>query len=207
MVGTAFNASFLHLQPGTQGKALAQLERWHKAAELKGTLAGCWYAEIGALNRVIMIHAYSGPGGMSPDRDKVLDSADPYGLGDMLISYHMDAYQPFPGFDTPLSGRIGPYFEIRQYRLKTTGLKPVLDAWGKALEARQKISPLMSVMYARGGTMPRFMHIWPYATLDQRMALRAKAVEMGVWPPPGGIVHIAEMQSEIYMPASFSPAQ
>ena len=45
------------------------------------------------------------------------------------------------------------------------------------------------------------------AALDDRMAVRADAVQKGVWPPPGGLPHIETMQSEIYLPAPFSPLQ
>ena len=47
----------------------------------------------------------------------------------------------------------------------------------------------------------------PAGTVGPRMALRAKAVKRGVWPPPGGLDHIETIQSEIYLPASFSPVR
>jgi hypothetical protein len=55
------------------------------------------------------------------------------------------------------------------------------------------------------GTVTRFMHIWPYSSLDERMRLREKAVDDGVWPPPGGPAFLASQQSDIYLPAPFSP--
>ena len=39
------------------------------------------------------------------------------------------------------------------------------------------------------------------------MAIRAKAREMGVWPPPGGGDTLLTQMNKILMPSSFSPLQ
>ena len=36
------------------------------------------------------------------------------------------------------------------------------------------------------GRRNRFMHIWAYKSMDQRMQVRDEARKEGVWPPPGG---------------------
>jgi hypothetical protein len=60
-------------------------------------------------------------------------------------------------------------------------------------------------MTAVSGPVIRFMHIWPYPSLNDRARLREKAVADGVWPPPGGPTLLASQQSDIYLPAPFSP--
>jgi hypothetical protein len=60
-------------------------------------------------------------------------------------------------------------------------------------------------MYSLGGGMPRFMHIWPYTSLDARQRIRGEAVTIGVWPPPGGPDHLLAQQADIYLAAPFSP--
>ena len=102
-------------------------------------------------------------------------------------------------------GDHGPVFEVRTYQLRKTGLKPTLDLWGRVLKPRTALSPVATVMYAVNGLVPRFMHIWPYKSLNDRMRIREDAVKQGLWPPPGGLAHIETMQSEIYLPAAFSP--
>ncbi len=62
-------------------------------------------------------------------------------------------------------------------------------------------------MHSITGTVTRFMHIWPYGSLDERSRLRAKALADKVWPPPGGPHHLQMMQSDIYLPADFSPVR
>ena len=45
------------------------------------------------------------------------------------------------------------------------------------------------------------------ATETERAAVRNKAREMGVWPPPGGSDTLLTMANKIMMPAAFSPVQ
>jgi hypothetical protein len=66
-------------------------------------------------------------------------------------------------------------------------------------------SPLIGAMYALDGTVPRFLNIWPYKSVDERSRIRAEAVKDGIWPPKGGPAHLTTMESTIYMPAPFSP--
>ena len=68
------------------------------------------------------------------------------------------------------------------------------------------VSPLLTAMTSVTGTVSRFMHIWPYTSLDERARLRAKAVEDGVWPPPGGPSHLVGQRSDVYLPAPFFAA-
>jgi hypothetical protein len=77
--------------------------------------------------------------------------------------------------------------------------------WRSAVPGRSTVSPLLTAMTAVTGTAMRFMHIWPYKSLDERARLRDQAVADGVWPPPGGPGHLASQQIDIYLPASFSP--
>ena len=60
-------------------------------------------------------------------------------------------------------------------------------------------------MYALDGTVPRFLNIWPYKSVDERSRIRAEAVKDGIWPPKGGPAHLTTMESTIYVPAPFSP--
>jgi hypothetical protein len=57
------------------------------------------------------------------------------------------------------------------------------------------------------GDLNKYVHIWPYASLDQRGAIRAKVVEQGVWPPVGGADMLLTQDNRIMMPSAFSPMQ
>jgi hypothetical protein len=197
----------LTVPPGKVNAALEALERAPGSGSSEGELRGCWYCEIGRLNRILLIRGYKSRDALERSHEAALESGDPFGVAEVATSIELDSYAMFPGVDFLPAGRVGPMFEVRSYQLKRNGLAATFEAWSKVREARTQLSPLATVMYALSGTVPRFMHIWPYASLDERMSIRADAVANGVWPPPGGLPHIDSMQSEIYLPASFSPLQ
>jgi NIPSNAP protein len=200
-----YSVCSIEVPPAKHSAALAGIKQAIDADRIAGELRGCWYCEIGRLNRVLAIWAYPSADALAEDRDAILRSDDPFGVTGVALEITLDAYATFPGVEFLPPGAAGPVYEVREYRLKRSGLAPTFAAWAKVLDARRKVSPLATVMYALDGAVPRFMHIWPFTTLNDRMRLRAEAVSQGVWPPPGGLEHIEAMQSEIYLPAAFSP--
>src|SRR3546814_14351739 len=64
----------------------------------------------------------------------------------------------------------------------------------------RSLSHLVGAMYALDGTTPRFLNIWPYASLNDRSRIRGEAVAQGIWPPKGGPANLTTMESTIYMP-------
>jgi hypothetical protein len=96
---------------------------------------------------------------------------------------------------------------VRTYVLKPDGLPVTIELWRQWVPGRARLSPLLAAMHSITGTVTRFMHIWPYGSLEERSRLRAKALGDKVWPPPGGPHHLQIMQSDIYLPADFSPVR
>jgi len=192
---------------GATDKLFQRLQAGFEGGLVRGTLKGCWYSEIGALNRVMAVLEYPDSGSIVEDRAMLLESGDPFGAAALLTDIEFSSYKPFPGMGSMPTGNFGPFFEVRRYGLNLDGLPATLEAWSKVREARSELSPLLMVMYALEGTVPHFMHIWPYRSLEERARLRAKAVEVGVWPPPGGPPHLRVMNSDIYLPAPFSPTR
>ena len=94
---------------------------------------------------------------------------------------------------------------MRTYLLKPGGLAGTMEAWNKSVPERMKLSRVAAAMYSITGATPRFLHIWPYASLDERQRIRKEAVEKKIWPPPGGPDRLLAQQTDIYLPASFSP--
>jgi NIPSNAP protein len=54
-------------------------------------------------------------------------------------------------------------------------------------------------MYALHGP-PRITHLWGFANLEERGALRARSYAACVWPPHGGPEQIIEATSTIALP-------
>lgn len=199
-----YDVTIITVWPGSEQKALARLEQTLPSLT-GGELLACWYSDIGALGRILLIRAASDMARIHEEREKILRSANPFGIGEYVTAVHMDTYVAFPFMPPMRAGQYGPVFEVRSYVFKPDGVPPTIELWRKWVPGRAKISPLLAAMHSITGTVARFMHIWPYASLDERGRLRAKAVADKLWPPPGGPDHFSAMQSDIYIPAEFSP--
>jgi hypothetical protein len=200
-----YDVTTITVRPGTAPKAIAKLEAPLTAGHAGKNLLACWYSEIGALNQILIIRNSPNLAEAVAEREAVLKSGNPFGIGEFIAGMAMDTFTPFDFLKPMQPGTHGPFFEVRTYILKPEGLMPTIALWQKALPARAAISPLLTAMSSVSGPVTRFMHIWPYASLDDRQRLRGKSVADGVWPPPGGPDQLAVMQTDIYLPAVFSP--
>ena len=177
-------------------------------------LGAFWHTEIGLLNQVIHVWPYKD----LTERNKVREAAmkdgvwPPKGNEDCILAQRSDIYIPFPMSPALKPAQTGPYFEMRIYTLAAGGLPNIEKAWQHALPKRLEFSPLTAVWYSDIGGLSKFMHIWPYPTLDARADIRKRTQEAGVWPPSAqkaGTPPYALLQQEnkILMPAAFSPVQ
>lgn len=171
-----------------------------------GTLLGSWLSEFSPQNRILVLRGFDSHDALHAERERVLRLAKPFG-GDELVAISMESYAQFPDLPPIGPADFGPVYEFRTYNLKIGGLVPTLEAWGKAIPNRVKVSPLVTVMYALDGP-PRFTHIWAYKSFEDRLAKRAKALDLGVWPAKGAPEWLmTEMKSECYLPTAISPLQ
>ena len=200
-----YDVSTITVHPAAHPKQVPALGEWLKANPRKGTFLACLVAEIGELNKMLLLHRYDSAADLAADRAAVAESTNPYGIGDMIDGMSSDTFVQFPFLPAIKPGAYGPIFEIRTYLLRTAGLQPTIAAWEKALPARQKLTPLLTAMYSTTGATVRFMHIWPYPSLEVRAHTRKTAIETGVWPPPGGPGQLITMANAIFLPAPFSP--
>jgi NIPSNAP len=199
-----YDVTILTVRPATQGNALAALER---SLAKDPTLLTCWYSEIGVLNQILIIKNIADPAAAINARMALINSSNPLGVGEFIAGITMDTYIAYDFLEPMQIGKIGPIFEVRRYTLKIGGQAPTTELWRKAAPARAKISPILTAMTSVTGDVTRFVHIWPYASLEERSRLRAKSIAGGVWPPPSGPDNIATQQTDIYLPAPFSPIQ
>lgn len=93
------------------------------------------------------------------------------------------------------------------YELRTYTLKPGMTAefeqrWAPLVEGRGALSPLGGLFHTEIGPLNEMIHIWPYESLNERVRIRAQAIEKGIWPPQTSDL-IVKMQSEILLPAPF----
>ena len=94
--------------------------------------------------------------------------------------------------------------EMRTYQLRPGSLATVEERFQEALPAREKHSKLAAFWHTDVGPLNRIIHVWTYDSFEQRAAVRAAAVKEPGWPPP---IHefVTSQQSEVFIPAPFSP--
>ena len=199
-----YDVTIITVRPATQGNALDALEA---TLAKDPALLACWVSEIGALNQILIIKSIADPAAAIDARMALVNASNPFGVGEFMTGMTMDTYVAYDFLPPMRPGKMGPIFEVRSYTLKIGGLAPTTELWRQAAPARAKISPILTAMTAVTGDVTRLVHIWPYASLEERGRLRAKSIADGVWPPPGGPGNIATQQTDIYLPATFSPIQ
>ena len=187
--------------------ALERIEAELAKPQVGGVLMGCWASEIGQLNQIAVLRGYADEHLRQAERERFLLGGGAFGINELISDLRIENYTLFPFLEPLSAGQHGPFYELRVYDLVSSGLQPTLDGWSKAIEARtaEQYSPVYAAFYATDGALPRYLHIWPWSTLEQRLQVRAQAVADGVWPPENSGPQLRDMRSTIYLPAKFSP--
>jgi len=178
-------------------------------------LAAFWHTEIGPLNQIIHVWPYKDLEERGRIRAAaVKDGVWPPKTGEFMLSMRSDIMIPFAFSPEIKPGKMGPYFEMRTYTYASGELPKFAQLWEKALPARLKIGPVCAVWYSELGGLNKFVHIWPYPTLDARNETRLKAQATGMWPPSAvakkeglPVYQLLAQENKILMPAAFSPLQ
>ena len=207
-----YEIATLPLNFGTGAQAALAVQSFVNDDSAVGELLGCWMADIGALNQMLVLRGFDDLSALHAERMRCLHSADPFQCSAYLagpVCY--DSYEGFAWQDpvrpSSESGIQGPVYEIRTYGIRPGGLQPTIDLWREYVPARQQISPCVVAMVAIDG-VPRFTNIWAYASTDARAKARTLAVDQGIWPPRGGPAWLTtDMRSVIALPAAISPLQ
>ncbi len=193
------------LQPGTLPEFI---KRWVPMIEKRQTyskLAACWYSDIGPLNQVVHVWPYENVLERGRIRAQVVkDKVWPPPTQDLIVEMKSEIFEALPFSPALEPSSHGPYFEMRCYTLKPGSTPEMAKRWEAHLPARMKLSPLIGVLSSDIGGLNQWMHIWAYKSLDERAAVRKKAVDTGVWPPPGGSLSLKQ-ENKILLAAPFSP--
>ena len=199
--------------------SLAEVEkRFGEAYEKRKTyspLAAFFHTEIGPLNQIIHIWPYKDLEERARVRAAaVKDAAWPPKISEFIVAMRSDIMNTFAFSPEMKPGKMGPYFEMRTYTYPAGSLPALTDNWERALPGRLKFGPLCGLMYSELGALNKFLHIWPYTSLNQRNDIRDKARDSGVWPPSAlakkegraGVSYVAQ-ENKIVMSSAFSPIQ
>ena len=202
------------LKPRTQPEVEKRFGEAYEKRRKYSEMAAFWHTEIGPLNQIVHVWPYKD----LAERDRIRSAAVKDGIwpppiADFIVRMRSDIMTPFPISPELKPGKLGPFFEMRTYTYATgADLPKIMAVWEKAIPARLEFSPLGAAWYSEIGSLNKFIHIWPYPTLDARVDARTRAQAAGVWPPSAkkhGLpeYELVEQENKILMPAAFSPLQ
>ena len=197
---------------GLQTGSLAEVEkRYGEAYEHRkkySELFGFFHTEIGPLNEIIHIWQYESLEERAKIRAAAAKDANwPPKIQEFLTRMSSEIVAPFAFAPAAKPGKHGPFYEFRYYEIKAGTAPDLVKRWEPKVPGRIALSPIALAGLVEFGTANRFVHVWPYASLDARMATREKARAEGLWPPPGGAGTLITQATKICMPSAFSPLQ
>ena len=196
------------LKPGSVAEVEKRFGEAYEYRKKYSPLIAFWHTEIGPLNQICHIWPYQS----LAERDRIRaeaakDSNWPPKIQEFIVHMESEVLSPFPFVPELTPGTMGPIFEMRCYGLKAGTVPDLKKRWESKIAERAKLSPIVMAGTVEFGQANKFIHIWAYTSMDQRLAVRNKAREMGVWPPPGGGDSLLTQENKIFMPAAFSPVK
>ncbi|HEY4372770.1 MAG TPA: NIPSNAP family protein [Burkholderiales bacterium] len=172
------------LKSRTQAEVVKRFgEAYEKRKELS-PLAAFFTTEIGPLNQIIHIWPYKDFEERTRVREEsVAKGIWPPKISEFIVNMRSEIFIPFPFSPAFPQGDHGPFFEMRTYTYHAGDLKKIQADWEAAIPFRQTLSPVAAMWYSELGGLNKFVHLWPYKTLNDRVETRNKAVASGKWPP------------------------
>ena len=196
------------LKPRSQNEVIKRFGEAYEGRKEFSEISAFFFSDIGPLNEIIHIWPYKDLQDRTEIRAKAMAAPDwPPHIGEFLDEQLSEIFIPFPFTPEFKPGNHGPVFEWRSYTIKPHSLGGIQERWGAALEQRQKLSPCLMAMSTEIGPLNKFVHIWPYESLNHRAEVRAEAAAKGIWPPKGGGDELIRQENKIVFAAPFSPIQ
>jgi hypothetical protein len=127
-------------------------------------------------------------------------------VSELILNMQSEIFIPAP-FSPKLGGgqKLGNIYEMRIYQYQPGCIPTVIERWGEALQGgRLDLSPIAACMSSEIGQLNVWIHIWPYADLNERARIRAESQKLSTWPPKTR-EFLAGQQTKMLVPASFSP--
>jgi hypothetical protein len=92
-------------------------------------------------------------------------------------------------------------YEIRTYTLRPGNVAEYEKRYAVAMEVRARYSQLYGVWHTEIGPLYQMVHIWAYASLQERADIRATAAKdpSGKWPPNTNDLVVSQ-ETDILMP-------
>ncbi len=159
--------------------------------------------EFGPLNEFIHIWAYDSIEERYRIRAEASKEASwPPPIAEFIVNQKIEILNPFPFAPEWKPGPLQPIWELRQYTYRPGTLPDIQEKWGAALPGRLEFSPIAMVGNIEfGPTANSFIHLWPYASIEERSEVRGKASATGKWPASVAEPYLRQ-ENKILVPAA-----
>ena len=181
------------LRPGTVAEFEERFAKRLPLREKHSKLGAFWHTEFGPLNQVIHVYPYEDLQQRTAVRAAMAQDtalAQLPGGGDLIAAMESEIMNPAP-FMRALGSRdygTGNVYEMRTYTYAPGDTPKVLEAWAKAVPAREELSPLAACWTSELGGLNKFVHTWLYKDLGERARIREESRKPGgAWPPQSGV--------------------
>ena len=128
------------------------------------------------------------------------------GGGDLIVAQEAEIMKP-PPFMRALGSRdygTGNVYEMRTYTHAPGDISKELEGWAKAIDAREKFSPLAACWTSELGGLNKVVHTWVYEDLNERARIREESRRPGGARPAQTGVRPARQENKLMIPAAFS---
>jgi hypothetical protein len=195
------------IKPGSTAEFESRFGQAVPAREKYSPLAAFWHTEAGPLNQVIHVWGYEDLQHRAQVRAKAAEDPNwPPKVQEFIVSMESEIFVP-PPFSPALGGgkKLGNVYEMRIYQYQPGSIPTVIQRWEEALQGgRLNLSPIAACMSSEIGKLNVWIHIWPYANMEERNRIRAESQKLSTWPPKTR-EFLASQQTKILIPAAFSP--
>lgn len=196
------------LKVGSQPEVIKRFGERYETRKKHSEMAAFWYTDIGPLNQIIHVWPYEDMNQRSEIRAACVEAGDwPPAIGEFVTHQTSEIFHAMPFVPALQPGSHGPVYEMRYYEVQAGTIPAMTETWKEALPARLELSPIVAAMTSDTGMLNKFIHIWPYKSLEERSEVRAKAAAAKIWPPRGGGGAPLDQKNLIMYPAPFSPMQ
>ncbi|HZA22731.1 MAG TPA: NIPSNAP family protein [Dehalococcoidia bacterium] len=197
------------LKPGKVAEFEERFAQRLPYREKHSPLGAFWHTEFGPLNQVIHVWPFENLQHRQEVRDAMAKDPDLQRMRgtDLIANQESEICIPAP-FMRPLGGdqELGNYYEMRSYTFLPGAIPGLIESWAKAIPQREEYSPLAAGMFTELGGLNKWIHIWPYQSLEDRNRIRAETRQSGAWPPGGSYREsMIRQENKMLIPAAFSP--
>src|ERR1700722_15869125 len=161
------------LRPGTVAEFEERYAKRLPLREKHSNLGAFWHTEFGPLNQVVHVYPYDDLRHRTAVRAALAQDtarAQLPGGQDLIAAQEAEIMNPAP-FMRTLGSRdygTGNVYEMRTYTYAPGDIPKVLEAWAKAIAAREEFSPLAACWTSELGGLNKFVHTWVYKDLSER---------------------------------------